>query len=232
MRESFAQPPEVWAGPLGAWTQVTHANRPARTAWGEAKSLHWSSDGSRVQGWPLYPRDYDPARPYPLVVSVHGGPGWAIRPAWPGKFFFDLAVLAHAGYFILYPNPRGSFGQGEAFVQANVKDFGYGDFRDILAGVDKVVKTLPVDNHRVGIGGWSYGGYMTMWAVTQTQRFRATVAGASIANWQRYYGQNAIDQWLLPFFGASVYDDPVVYAKKLAPHLHQDRQNSYPHPGG
>jgi dipeptidyl aminopeptidase/acylaminoacyl peptidase len=94
-----------------------------------------------------------------------------------------------------------------------VKDFGYGDFKDILAGVDHVVKTLPVDNDRVGITGWSYGGYMTMWAVTQTQRFHAAVAGAGLANFQSYYGQNDIDEWMMPFFGATVYDDPAVYAK-------------------
>jgi dipeptidyl aminopeptidase/acylaminoacyl peptidase len=76
-----------------------------------------------------------------------------------------------------------------------------------------VVKTLPVDDKRVGIGGWSYGGYMTMWAVTQTNRFAAAVAGAGIANWQSYYGENSIDEWMLPYFGASVYDDPAVYAK-------------------
>jgi dipeptidyl aminopeptidase/acylaminoacyl peptidase len=70
-----------------------------------------------------------------------------------------------------------------------------------------------VDNQRVGIAGWSYGGYMTMWAVTQTNRFRAAFAGAGIANWQSYYGENGIDQWMIPYFGASVYDDPAVYAK-------------------
>src|SRR5204862_4619682 len=89
----------------------------------------------------------------------------------------------------------------------------YGDLRDILAGVHYVVKTLPVDNHRLGIGGWSYGGFMTMWAVTQTNRFHAAVAGAGITNWQSYYGENDIDLWMIPFFGASVYDDPAVYAK-------------------
>jgi dipeptidyl aminopeptidase/acylaminoacyl peptidase len=71
---------------------------------------------------------------------------------------------------------------------------------------------LPVDADRIGITGWSYGGYMTMWAVTQTGRFRAAVAGAGICNWQSYYGQNGIDQWMIPFFGASAYDDPDVYA--------------------
>jgi dipeptidyl aminopeptidase/acylaminoacyl peptidase len=97
-----------------------------------------------------------------------------------------------------------------------VKDFGYGDLRDVLAGVDEVVKTLPVDDHRVGLTGWSYGGFMTMWAVTQTNRFRAAVAGAGIANWLSYYGENDLDQWMIPFFGASVYDDPAVYAKSSA----------------
>ena len=134
------------------------------------------------------------------------------RPTWPSAFF-DLTVLSHYGYFVLRPNPRGSFGQGEAFTRGNIKDFGYGDLRDILAGVDYVVNHFPVDNSRVGIGGWSYGGYMTMWAVTQTHRFHAAVAGAGIANWQSYYGENDIDQWMIPFFGASVYDDPAVYAK-------------------
>ncbi len=118
-----------------------------------------------------------------------------------------------SGYVVLLPNPRGSFGQGEAFTKANVKDFGYGDFRDILAGVDAAVAKAPVDAKRVGVWGWSYGGYMTMWAVTQTERFRAAVAGAGLSNWQSYYGENSIDQWMIPFFGASVYDDPSIYAR-------------------
>jgi len=212
VRQSFAKPPEVWAGPIGAWRQVTNSNREAHAKWGKAENLHWSNDGFEIQGWLTYPREYDPARRYPLVVEVHGGPGAMARPTWPDTFF-DFSVLSSAGYFVLRPNPRGSFGQGEAFTRANVKDFGYGDLRDILAGVDFVVKNYPVDNDRVGIGGWSYGGYMTMWAVTQTRRFHAAVAGAGIANWQSYYGENDIDQWLIPFFGASVYDDPAVYAK-------------------
>jgi dipeptidyl aminopeptidase/acylaminoacyl peptidase len=114
---------------------------------------------------------------------------------------------------VLLPNPRGSYGQGELFTRANVKDFGRGDLRDILAGVKKVTDTLPVDPLRIGITGWSYGGYMTMWAITQTRAFHAAVAGAGIANWQSYYGQNGIDQWMIPYFGTSVYDDPAVYAQ-------------------
>jgi dipeptidyl aminopeptidase/acylaminoacyl peptidase len=147
-----------------------------------------------------------------MVVVVHGGPAVIEHAGWPGAFF-NIYELSARGYFVLLPNPRGSYGQGEKFTAANIKDFGYGDFQDILKGVDEVVKTLPVDNDRVGITGWSYGGYMTMWAVTQTHRFRAAVAGAGLANYQSYYGQNDIDEWMPPYFGANVYDDPAIYAK-------------------
>jgi len=212
VRDSLDHPPEVWAGPLGNWKQITHANEGLRPVWGKAESIHWTSDGMSIQGWLVYPAHYDPANRYPLVVAVHGGPGSGVLSSWPSRFDYP-AALPSEGYFVLFPNPRGSFGQGEPFTEANVKDFGYGDFRDIMAGVDEVLKKLPVDPSRIGITGWSYGGYMTMWAVTQTHRFRAAVAGAGIANWLSYYGENDIDEWLVPFFGASVYDDPAVYAR-------------------
>src|SRR5205823_5667722 len=83
----------------------------------------------------------------------------------------------------------------------------------IHGGVDVAIAKYPIDPGRLGVTGWSYGGYMTMWTVTQTNRFRGAVAGAGIANWQSYYGQNLIDQWMIPFFGSSVYDDPAVYRK-------------------
>ena len=94
-----------------------------------------------------------------------------------------------------------------------MKDYGYGDFRDIMSGVDAALKKGSIDENRMGLTGWSYGGYMTMWGVTQTNRFKAAAAGAGIANWQSYYGENKIDKWMIPYFGASVYEDPAVYAK-------------------
>jgi dipeptidyl aminopeptidase/acylaminoacyl peptidase len=211
-RNSWQRPPEVWRGRVGDWHQLTHANQAALPMWGDVKSLHWKSDEFTVQGWLIYPKNFDASKKYPMVVSVHGGPASSMKPNWP-KPGFNATLLSQQGYFVLLPNPRGSYGQGEKFTAANVKDFGGGDLRDILAGVDEAVRTAPIDPNRVGITGWSYGGYMTMWAVTQTNRFRAAVAGAGIANWQSYYGENSIDQWMLPYFGASVYDDAKVYAK-------------------
>ncbi|HMA17341.1 MAG TPA: prolyl oligopeptidase family serine peptidase, partial [Thermoanaerobaculia bacterium] len=210
VRSSFSQAPEVVAGPIGSWTPLTRANAAVRPFWGEARSLTWQSDGQRVQGWLLSPREPDQSKKHPMVVVVHGGPSGASTASWPSRW---TAVLPSQGYFVFLPNPRGSFGQGENFARGNVKDFGYGDFRDIDRGVDAAIAAAPIDPKRLGICGWSYGGYMTMWAVTQTERYAAAVAGAGIVNWQSYYGQNRIDQWMLPFFGASVYDDPDVYAR-------------------
>jgi dipeptidyl aminopeptidase/acylaminoacyl peptidase len=147
------------------------------------------------------------------VVEVHGGPAYAHYPLFPASQESFDAALASRGYYVFKPNPRGSYGQGEAFTRANVKDFGYGDMRDVLSGLDTVEKTAPIDPNRVGITGWSYGGYMTMWALTQTNRFKAAVAGAGLSNWQSYYGTNNIDTWMVPYFGSSVYDDPKVYER-------------------
>ncbi|HEX7137693.1 MAG TPA: S9 family peptidase [Vicinamibacterales bacterium] len=212
VRSSFGVPPEVWAGPLGEWQRITSRNTGLKPVWGEARSIRWKSDGYDVQGWLIYPNAFDAAKRYPLVVSVHGGPGAAVQPTWPDANSYAMTLPA-AGYFVLMPNPRGSFGQGEAFTRANVRDLGYGDFRDILAGTDEALRVAPIDPERLGLTGWSYGGFMTMWGVTQTERFRAAMAGAGISNYQSYYGQNLIDQWMIPFFGASVYDDPAIYAK-------------------
>jgi dipeptidyl aminopeptidase/acylaminoacyl peptidase len=215
---TFEKAPEIYAArpAPGSLTALTHSNENLRPVSGKAVSLQWTNEGFHVQGWLMLPKDYDPAKKYPLIVEVHGGPASAIEPRWSRGWALSPAVFSAMGYFVLQPNPRGSFGQGEKFVQANRKDFGYGDLRDILAGVDAVLAKYPVDPQRVGLTGWSYGGFMSMFAVTQTQRFRAAVAGAGISNWQSYYGENQIDQWMIPYFGASVYDDPQVYAKSSA----------------
>jgi len=197
-------------------TQLSHLNDGVEPAWGKAESVHWTNDGFHVQGWLLLPKNYEADKKYPMIVLVHGGPAAAVESRWGGGGGLSATAFSALGYFVLQANPRGSFGQGEAFVQANRKDFGYGDLRDILAGVDAVEKKFPIDDKRLGLTGWSYGGFMSMFAVTQTHRFRAAVAGAGISNWQSYYGENSIGQWMIPYFGASVYDAPAVYAKSSA----------------
>ena len=219
VRGTYNSPPGVFAGPLGEWRQLTNNNAGLQMKWGKAESIEWTNEGFNIQGWLVPPsrsRGIEADKKYPMVVLIHGGPSGVTTSEWPASFGMSRAIIAALsarGYYVLLPNPRGSYGQGEEFTRANVKDFGGGDLRDDLAGVDAAIKKYPIDPNRLGVTGWSYGGYMTMWTVTQTNRFHAAVAGAGIANWQSYYGQNLIDQWMIPFFGASVYNDPAVYEK-------------------
>jgi len=222
VRSDYTTPPEVWAGPTGAWRQLTQNNRSRSVSWGKAESLQWTNDNLNIQGWLIPPAKIDADKKHPMVVLIHGGPSSVTTPEWPAGFGMSRAItaaLSAHGYYVLLPNPRGSYGQGEDFTRANVKDFGGGDLRDIMAGIDAALAKYPIDPERLGVTGWSYGGFMTMWTVTQTNRFRAAMAGAGIANWQSYYGQNLIDQWMIPFFGASVYDDPPVYEKSSPIHF-------------
>jgi len=216
VRSTYNSPPEVFAGPIGEWHQLTNNNAGLQANWGKAESIEWTNEGSNIQGWLVPPSKIEAGKKYPMVVLIHGGPSGVTTSDWPASFGMSRAIIAALsmrGYYVLLPNPRGSYGQGEDFTRANVQDFGGGDLRDDLAGVDAAIKKCPIDPNRLGVTGWSYGGFMTMWTVTQTNRFHASVAGAGIANWQSYYGQNLIGQWMIPFFGASVYDDPAVYEK-------------------
>jgi dipeptidyl aminopeptidase/acylaminoacyl peptidase len=212
--QDFTHAPELAAGSLAAMATITQENAGLLPQV-SARSVAWKSDGFDVQGWLIGPPVADLSKSHPMIVLIHGGPSSATTPiyvsAHPGLFAYQ--AMTAKGYYIFMPNPRGSYGQGEAFTQANKRDFGGGDLRDILGGVDAVEKIAPIDDKRLGVEGHSYGGFMTMWTVTHSQRFHAAIAGAGLSNWISYYGENGIDQWMIPFFGASVYDDPAVYEK-------------------
>jgi dipeptidyl aminopeptidase/acylaminoacyl peptidase len=222
VRGSYNSPPEVFVGPVGELRQLTSNNSALSPTWGKAESIEWTNEGFNIQGWLVRPSNVEPGKKYPIIVLIHGGPSSVTTSEWPASFGMSRAIIAAlsvSGYYVLLPNPRGSYGQGEEFTRANVKDFGGGDLRDTLAGIETAVEKYPIDSARLGVTGWSYGGFMTMWTVTQTNRFHAAVAGAGIANWQSYYGQNLIDQWMIPFFGSSIYDDPGVYEKSSPIHF-------------
>ena len=158
---SYNKPSEIYVGAPGKATQFTHINDATQLHPPRFESVEWENEGFHVQGWLTFPKDYDATKHYPLIVEVHGGPSASAGPR-PSTMWSDQ------GYFVLMPNPRGSFGQGEKFTAANRKDFGYGDLRDILKGMDTSRPSIPIDKNREGITGWSYGGFMTMFAVTQT----------------------------------------------------------------
>ncbi len=216
--EDFTQAPRLVAGRLPQLAPITRDN-DALGAQVAVQNVGWTNEGFTMQGWLVGPRQPVAGKRYPMIVQVHGGPASAVTPRYiaAGDTGNPLVRdLVEAGYFVFMPNPRGSFGQGQDFTRANRRDFGGGDLRDILAGVDAAAKAAPVDLQRLGLMGHSYGGFMTMWGVTHSQRFKAAVAGAGIANWVSYYGQNGIDQWMVPFFGATMYDDPAIY-RQLSP---------------
>jgi dipeptidyl aminopeptidase/acylaminoacyl peptidase len=208
--QSFSAPPEVEVGSIGHWRNLTALNAGLASV-AKVQSVWWKNDGFDIQGWLLLP--LNGSGKMPMIVTVHGGPAAASMPAFvaPGT-----SPLLEHGYAIFRPNPRGSYGQGEAFTLANVRDLGHGDLRDILTGIDAAAKVAPIDSERLGLTGGSYGGFMSMWAVTQTTRFKAAVAAAGVSDWLSYYGENGIDAWMIPYFGASAYDDPAVYARSSA----------------
>ena len=165
------------------------------------ETLHWRApDGTTIQGLLIRPVDAGTG-PMPLVTLIHGGPTslWSYNfPAVRSTGWVQLLVAE--GYAVLLPNPRGSMGWGTAFAEANIGDMGGADWGDIVAGIDHCVAEGIADPDRLGVGGWSYGGYLTAWAVTQTTRFKAAVAGASITNWISFHGVSTI-----PGFDAAFY---------------------------
>lgn len=205
---SFTEPPTIYLGALdgGDWQPLRstpvdiEAFPPLRV-----ESRSWTGpDDTPVQGFLIYPLDYTPGQRYPLFVNVHGGPSWSYvpdyYPAW-------ARLLTARGCMVLLPNPRGSWGRGLAYQAANVGDLGGGDWHDIYAGIDPLIAEGLADPERLAVGGWSYGGYLTTWAVTQTDRFRCAVAGACITNYVSNYGGVDNREWQSTMFGSVVYDD-------------------------
>ena len=206
--QDFGHAPEIYAGSVTSLRPITRSNDSWKPLV-RAQNVTWKNEGFDVQGWLLAPIDAAPAAKAPMIVSVHGGPSAANTPGfvWQGW----NADLLQAGYYLFLPNPRGSYGQGGAFMRANIRDFGGGDLRDILAGVDAAENAAPIDDSRLGLIGYSYGGFMAMWANTQTNRFKAIVSGGGVSDLLSYYGTNGIDEWMIPFIGKSMYDDPAPY---------------------
>jgi dipeptidyl aminopeptidase/acylaminoacyl peptidase len=198
--ERTAEPAEVWLAASGhAPEKVTKLNESAAAlpVIAPESARYASFDGKEIEGEILKPASWTAGRRLPLVVLVHGGP----TGAWRDRFESWGQLLAARGFVVFYPNPRGSSGYGNAFLESNRADWGGGDFKDIMAGVDALVKRGLADPDRLGIGGWSYGGYMSAWAITQTPRFKAAVAGAGLSDLASEFGTeqgSAYDEW---FYG-------------------------------
>ncbi|MBC7237151.1 MAG: S9 family peptidase [Chloroflexi bacterium] len=205
---------EVDGQPASTWREVAD---PVPTDWPaeampQTEIVHWRSGEYEVEGLLTYPLDDEERAPYPMLVIAHGGPMSVFsQTCVAGPALYPTATFAERGFLVLRPNPRGSTGYGPDFRRANLRDWGGGDWRDILAGVDMLVAQGLADPERLGIMGWSYGGYMTSWAITQTDRFRAASVGAGVTNLVSMTGTCDIPSFLPDYMGAEFWDDLKVY---------------------
>ena len=204
-------PPEVWAGEAtegDARRLSAHNDALLRTRTLSAPEVFIvrSFDGAQVQAWLMRPVGFRPSsgQRHPLVLSVHGGP----HGAYGYGFNAEFQTYAARGYAVLYMNPRGSTGYGQKFSDGTFREWGGGDYRDLLAGVDDALgKYSWLDPERMGVVGGSYGGFMVNWIITQTPRFRAAVARASVSNLISFYGTSLYQDLIHAEFGQMPWDD-------------------------
>ncbi|GLC24247.1 S9 family peptidase [Roseisolibacter agri] len=223
LRSDLRTPPDVHVARVGARgatapRRLTDHNPQVRTlAIGRTETLRYRGhDGLEVEGLVIYPADFKPGQRYPLVTQVHGGPAGAWLDRFPSNYGSYAHVWTGRGWIVFQPNPRGSTGYGEAFLRANIRDWGNGDYRDIQIGIDSLVARGVADPQRLAQAGWSYGGYMTAWTLTQTQRFKAVMVGAGLTNMESMYGTNDIPSTLDGYFGGTPYDNVEEYRKRSA----------------
>lgn len=170
---------------------------------GRTEVLTWTSyDGMEIEGLLTYPVGYEDGDRVPLILMVHGGPAGIYAQTWTGSGgIYAIQYFAEQGYALLRPNPRGSTGYGKEFRYANFQDWGYGDYEDLMSGVDYVIEMGVADPDRLAEMGWSYGGYMTSWIVTQTDRFKAVSMGAGLSNLVSMVGTTDIPDYLMAHMG-------------------------------
>jgi dipeptidyl aminopeptidase/acylaminoacyl peptidase len=189
--------------------QVSRVQELPAAMFGRTEVVRWPApDGKTIEGLLTYPTGYTPGRRVPLLVVIHGGPaGVFVRSFTGAPSPYPVAVFASRGYAVLRCNVRGSSGYGRDFRHANYKDWGGGDYQDILSGVDALVAKGLADPERLGVMGWSYGGYMTSWIITQTQRFKAASVGAGVTNLMSFAGTADIPSFIPDYFGGEFWDD-------------------------
>lgn len=219
--ETPIEPPEAYVVALagGKPVRVSAANTSLpKFAMGETRVVQWKAkDGKTVEATLILPVNYDKAKRVPLLLNIHGGPAGVWMETFAGRASpYPAAVFAERGYAILRPNPRGSSGYGKDFRFANMNDWGGGDYQDLMAGVDEMIKQGIADPERLGVMGWSYGGFMTSWVVTQTKRFKAAAVGAGVTNLWSFTGTADIPGFLPDYFGGEPWDNLETYKKHSA----------------
>lgn len=212
------QPVEAYVMELAALKPVrvsaANVNLPKQPL-GETSVIRFKAkDGKDIEGLLTLPVNYDKSKRYPLILNIHGGPAGAFSETFIGASgLYPIASFAARGWAVLRVNPRGSTNYGLPFRSANVNDWGGGDFQDLMSGVDHVIAMGVADPNRLAVMGWSYGGYMTNWVITQTNRFKCAAAGAGLSNLISMWGTNDIPSALDDYFEGAWYEQPERYIR-------------------
>lgn len=215
-------PPDVYVSPIREWqpSAVTALHDDIEMpAMGRTELLTWTSQDGRfqIEGLLTYPVGYQEGDRVPLVLNVHGGPAGVFSQSFTGgPSIYMIQTFAERGYAVLRPNPRGSTGYGKDFRYANVRDWGYGDMDDLMAGVDRVIEMGVADPDRLLLMGWSYGGYMTSFAVTRTDRFKAASMGAGLPNLVSMVTTTDIQDYLAAHMDSEFWEDYDAYERHSA----------------
>jgi len=210
--------PEIAVSSLARFQPRTLTEMSAQTrGWtlGTVELVRWrSGDGTEIEGVLHEPADFQAGRKYPLLVVIHGGPTGISRPLPnPGNRYYPIEQFLAKGAIVLEPNYRGSAGYGAAFRALNVRNLGVGDMADVMSGVDTLVERGLADPDRLGVMGWSQGGYISAFLATHTGRFKAVSVGAGISDWTTYYVNTDITPFTRQYLKATPWDDPEIYAR-------------------
>jgi dipeptidyl aminopeptidase/acylaminoacyl peptidase len=222
--ETPNQPPEAYVSPVERFspTRISDRNEDLPSdLLGQTRILQWESSGDRkvIEGLLTVPAAYDsakstPSPPPPLIIMLHGGPAGAFWQTYNGKASVNpVGWFVSRGYAVLRPNPRGSLGYGADFRAANQADWGGGDYLDVMSGLDKIIAMGIADPARVGVMGWSYGGYLAATAITKTQRFKAASIGAGITDLTLSAGTSIVSGLIPGYFGVYPWEAPETYVR-------------------
>ena len=216
--QSSSEPVEAYAldlqAPQPVRVSAANVNLP-KPPLGETSVVHWKNGGEDLEGLLTLPVGYEKGKKYPLILNIHGGPSGAFGETFIGASgLYPIASFAAHGYAVLRVNPRGSVGYGNKFRAENINDWGGGDYRDLMSGVDHVIAMGVADPNRLAVMGWSYGGYMTNWVITQTTRFKAAATGAGLSNMISMWGTNDIPTLIDDYFSGPPMDQTDRYLKQ------------------
>ncbi|MFN2494051.1 MAG: prolyl oligopeptidase family serine peptidase [Pyrinomonadaceae bacterium] len=215
--QALDKAPEAFVSNINSFSpvQISRANAELpKLPLGKTEVLKWkSSDGVDVEGLLTYPVGYKSGTRVPLLLVIHGGPAGVFTQGFlPGsRGVYPVASFASNGFAVLRVNPRGSSGYGHKFRFANIKDWGGGDYQDLMTGVDHVIQMGVADPERLGVMGWSYGGFMTSWVITQTHRFKAASVGAGVTNLMSFIGTADIPSFIPDYFEGQPWEKLDVY---------------------